>query len=187
MLGVGVPKSYNTDAVRQGGWRPPMHHDLAWWGTFLAVVALVLMLPVSIAANILTPILKNWWAERSDASTQKRIESIEKQLADYEQYAELSEGVDYVLMATEALAMLLGLCNTMLAVILLLLVTFDLPTVSVPDKRPFALLALVAGLGTFLIGLVVFGRFSRFRQKRSPFNRNMLRNYIAKLREKLAK
>jgi hypothetical protein len=164
-----------------------MHHDLAWWGMFLAVLALILMLPVSIVANLLTPMLKNWWAQRSAASVRKRIEKLERQLADYEQYQELSEGLDYVLMATEALSMLLGLCVTMLCVTLLFLSEIAPPSMNVTEKRPVVFLALFAGFAACLVGLVVFGKFSRFRQKRSPFNRNVLRNYIEKLKKKLAR
>lgn len=44
----------------------------------------------------------------------------EGQLAEYQQYPMLSDGEDYILRATEALSMLLALCVTMLAVVLLL-------------------------------------------------------------------
>jgi hypothetical protein len=65
-----------------------LHHDLAWWGVFLGGLALVLMFPANIVANLVPPKLKNWWAERSVASTRERIEKLKKQLADYEQHRE---------------------------------------------------------------------------------------------------
>src|SRR6266550_4235035 len=117
-----------------------MHHDLAWWGVFLAVVALIAMLPVSILANILTPKLKNWWAERSEASTRKRIETLEKILADYEQnYKELSASEDYILKGIEALGMVGTVCIEILAVVLLVVV-WTLPLIiNTPGNIRFVL------------------------------------------------
>jgi hypothetical protein len=116
----------------------------------------------------------------------KRIENLEKQLADYEQHEELSEGEDYILLASEALALLLELCVSMLAVVLLTLMWFASPTVSSAEKRPIVLLALTAGVTGFLISVIVFGRFSTFRRKRSPIQRIALKRSIEKLKERLA-
>jgi hypothetical protein len=164
-----------------------LHHDASWWALVLAILALILMYPVSLLANLTTPVLKNWWAERSVASLKKRITNLEKQLVDYEQYPELSEAETYILLATEALSMMLGLCITMLAVVLIVLSQYGMPTVSAHDKMPIVLLALVSGSMAFLLGVIGFGRITKFRTQRSPFDRNNLRKYVGQLKEKLAK
>lgn len=161
--------------------------DLSWWAFVLSVLALVGAYPFSLLANLTTPLLKNWWAERSVASIDKRIEKLEKQLADYEKHPKLSEGVDYVLRATEGLSLLLGLCVTMLSVVLLVLIAYVPLTATVQDKRPIVVFALVGATSAFLIGIVAFGRFSRFRHERSPFDRNVLRKYVKQLKEKKEK
>ena len=60
-----------------------IHHDAAWWALVLAIVALVLMLPVNLLANFMTPILKNWWAGRSLKTLDQRIGKLEKWLASF--------------------------------------------------------------------------------------------------------
>jgi len=162
------------------------HRDLGWWGFVISVVALLGAYPLSLLANLTSPALKNWWAERSIASTRKRIDKLEKQLAEYMQEPALTEGEDYILRATEALSMLLALCVTMLAVLLMSLASFAPATVSNHDKEPLVALALVGAVCAFLIGIVAFGRFSRFRRKRSPIDRNNLNKYIDELKKKLS-
>jgi len=163
-----------------------LHHDASWWALALAILALILMLPVNLLANFMTPILKNWWAERSAAATRTLIEALEKQLVDHEQYKEMSEGEDYILMATEGLSMLLALCTSMLSVVLLSLVAFATPTPSADDRHPVMLLAVFSALAAFLIGIIGFGRISKFRRTRSPFVRAGLRKNIGQLKDRLA-
>jgi hypothetical protein len=54
-------------------------HDSTWW---LAVIALVSMLPANLLANFLTPRIQNWWAGRSRASLVRRISELEKIVRD---------------------------------------------------------------------------------------------------------
>lgn len=49
------------------------HHDVGWWGIAIGFLLFALSFPLSIAANLLTPILKNWWAARSIESLKRRI------------------------------------------------------------------------------------------------------------------
>jgi heme A synthase len=175
--------TYNADSVEEVSMWP--HRDLGWWGFVISLMALLGAYPLSLLANLTSPALKNWWAERSIASTRKRIDKLEKQLAEYMKDPALTEGEDYILRATEALSMLLALCVTMLAVLLMSLAWFAPVTVSNHDKEPLVALALVGAVCAFLIGIVVFGRFSRFRRKRSPIDRNYLNKYIEELKKKL--
>jgi hypothetical protein len=162
------------------------HKDLGWWGFVISITALLGAYPISLVANLTSPAVKNWWSERSKASLQERIAKLEGQLAEYQQYPTLSEAEDYILRATEALSMLLALCVTMLAVVLVTLAQFAPVTVSDHDKQPLLALALVGGIIAFLIGVVIFGHFSRFRRKRSPDDRKSLKKYIEDLKQKLS-
>jgi hypothetical protein len=162
-----------------------LHHDSSWWALVLAILALVLMLPLNLFANLVTPILKSWWAERSAAATRKRIAALEKQLSDYE-LKELSEAEDYILRSTEVLSMLFSFCISMIAVVLLILVGYLMPTVSPHDKAPIVALAVISTFSSFVIGILTFGRISRFRLRRSPSYRKTLRNNVEQLKGRLA-
>lgn len=74
-----------------------MHHDLGWWGVVLSIAALVLMIPASMVANLLTPLLANWIATSSKKSLDNRIAKLERQLAELEQNAVTDEVQDEIL------------------------------------------------------------------------------------------
>jgi hypothetical protein len=64
--------------------------DIGTWALILTVFGLIIMYPVAILANMSTPWIKNWWAERSSTASQKRIAKLEKELASIEAIPELS-------------------------------------------------------------------------------------------------
>jgi len=72
------------------------HYDL---GVVIGILAIVLTIPLSLVANLMTPSIKNWWAARSTASLRKRIDKLENQLAEYEQYTEMSEEGELIMIA----------------------------------------------------------------------------------------
>src|SRR5438445_11974470 len=89
-----TPKPYNAASIEEMPvW---LHRDLGWWGFVISIIALISAYPLSLLANLTTPSLKNWWAERSTASLTKRIGKLEAQLAGCMQYQALSEGEDYI-------------------------------------------------------------------------------------------
>ena len=162
-------------------------------GVFLGALALVLMFPANIVANLVTPKLKNWWAKRSVASTRERIETLKKQLADYEQHPELSELKDCALKALEGVGILGFLCVQLLAITLLMDAALLSPVVRynpliVPPgiTAGLSILALVSVVFGFLVHFLVFNKLAEFRKKQSPFDRASLRAWIKKLEEKLA-
>jgi hypothetical protein len=168
------------------------HHDLAWWGVFLTVAGLILMLPVAIVANILTPKLKNWWAERSITSTQKRIEALEKHLADcLSKYGQLSDGEDSILKGIVALGMFGVFSLTMVVGIFLEVVTRNNFTAVPQNMSPFLLVEIKIQTifilaVAFIFEYVIIGNIERFRQRGSHEVRKDLRKSIDKLRAKLA-
>ena len=92
-----------------------LHHDLGWWGFWVGLLALVVAIigiPLAIIAPIIAPRLENWWAERSVASTKKRIASLVEKLAEYERiYPELSLTEDYVLRGIRGIGIMLMICG----------------------------------------------------------------------------
>jgi HAMP domain-containing protein len=65
--------------------------DQATWGIVLAIAAILLTFPLSLLANLLTPKIRNWWAERSITSLQQRIGALENQLAKMKSHTLLSD------------------------------------------------------------------------------------------------
>jgi len=56
-------------------------HDLGWWGFVLSVMALLGAYPLSLLANLTSPILKDWWARRSTKSLEKRVAKLQAELS----------------------------------------------------------------------------------------------------------
>jgi hypothetical protein len=165
-----------------------LHKDLGWWAFVISVVALVLVYPLEVLAHITAPWWKNWWAERSIASTRKRIDKLEKLLADNEQrYKVLSEGEDYILNGLAGLGLLATFCVELLVVVLLAITSFATPTVSSHDKAPVVAAALFAAAFAYLVGYATFLKLSVFRRNRSPRIRNAMRKNIEELKQRLAK
>ena len=155
-----------------------MHHDLGWWGFVLSVIALILLVPLNLLSNILTPKIQNWWAERSLANTRRRIQRIEEDLIEYQ---EMSEVDDQILSGIEGVLLLVSLAVVLCAAILLI----SSEKVPVQEKRPLEMLAAVAAIATALFVFGISTAFSRFRRRRSPFNRNIQRQYLEALKARL--
>jgi hypothetical protein len=82
-------------------------HSASWWGLVLAILALFLMLPANLLANFMTPILKNWWAERSRKSLELRIERLKATLTEAEKFQPMTLTEDHIFMGIENLATLI--------------------------------------------------------------------------------
>lgn len=175
-------------------------HDLAWWGFALAVLGLVLMIPASMLANMLTPKLMNWWAQRSEASLRKRIKMLEDKLAEFEKHELISETDDFILRGIQALA---GLCRLLLFIVPMC--AYEV-TVSVEDMQfnigfwsskeawahaPRAGIAalLLIYASVWWIGYSadkwLLRPMHRYRQPRSAFSRKTLKKDIEKLTAKI--
>ena len=169
-----------------------LHHDLSWWSFVLAALALVLMFPASIVANLVTPRLKNWWAERSESSIRRRIEKLESELAKQEKaYPALTEAEDLLLMGIEACGLIGAVGVQMLAVLIMVsgVVIVQLPkplTIGIRELgMPLTVLAVVSLLMSTLLVFLIFSKLTRFRTDRSPRQRTAMRKSIAELKQKL--
>jgi hypothetical protein len=78
-----------------------LHKDLGWWGFVLSIVALILLYPMGVLVNVTTPKLQNWWAARSQASLQKRIRTLQAELARIERLQRITLTEDLTLLGIE--------------------------------------------------------------------------------------
>jgi hypothetical protein len=165
-----------------------MHHDYGWWGFVIAIVGLGLAYPIDVLAHLTAPIVKNWWAERSVASMRKRIEKLEKQLADEEQnYPLLSVVEEQLFKGIVGLAALGMFGLQFLVICFLLAVGHFLPTpLTAHNAVPGVGLPLFVFAGGYAILFAVFGKLTAFRKERSPSERNALKKSIEELKKQLA-
>lgn len=154
-----------------------LHHDLAWWGFALGVLALILMIPAAIFANAITPKIQNWWASRSRASLLKRIDSLAGRLRKWERNAAVTETEDILLSAVQTI--LLCLSAGLLAVGLA--GTQFLHRFQSTEYFPFVLLLVLVAF----LGAIGAQRVHHFREPRSPQARAFLKREIESLRAKL--
>ena len=168
--------------------------NLAWWGVVLALTSLILMFPAAIFANIITPKLQNWWAQRSAASLQRRIEKLEKELADWEKNYDLLPVTEEFLL--RGISIVGGLCLSILQIIPLLAWLQLYPTLVFNIGGIQARVAAAAVLFLFLVPIWLltrklnkkyFDKLFDYRKPRSETWRENRRKSIENLRVKLEK
>ncbi len=161
-------------------------HGLDWWALVLAIAALVLAYPLSVLANISSPTIKNWWAERSIAALQKRLASLEAQLNDYKENEFLSEVEDRLLdlAYTASLAIQLIIAILMGSALLMYLVVIHLDDSTV--VRLFVYGVIIAGAIQIVLLRTTQRSLERFRRRRSRAARKALKLTVEELRVKLA-
>jgi hypothetical protein len=79
-----------------------MPKDPGTWGLYISVIALVLIVPLGILTNVLTPKLQNWWAGRSKASLEKRIEKLKHDLLVFKTSVLLTEAEQQIFRGLES-------------------------------------------------------------------------------------
>ncbi len=77
-------------------------YDRTTWGLILSVAALIGAFPLSLLANLATPGIRNWWAERSISSLGRRIVALERELEEIEKTPVISDGEERILRALMA-------------------------------------------------------------------------------------
>jgi hypothetical protein len=98
-------------------WAP---HDLSVWSFILAIAALMLALPISLAANATTPKIKDRLAERSEESLKERIAKLESELAAKRTLPEMGEAESHILLA----ALGAGLLGLLIMLVMVVFLTF---------------------------------------------------------------
>lgn len=68
--------------------------DINW------LVSLIVAVPLSIAANLLTPYIRDWYAKRSSERAKKRIAEVEAEHKEISLYLESKDGLILLLLST---------------------------------------------------------------------------------------
>jgi hypothetical protein len=162
------------------------HKDLGWWGFVISIIALLGAYPLSLLANLTSPVLQNSWATRSRASVQKRISQLKEELAKMATVSEASEVDDFIMWRLELLNNALGLAvHLLLSSIYLAAVAFQ-PNVRTRIGFLFYFWFLMTILLNFaLVYTATQGKSKEFRRMRSPRQRERLQKNIEILKAKL--
>jgi predicted PurR-regulated permease PerM len=175
-----------------------LRHDFGWWGFVFGLTALILAVPLAITANLLTPPLRNWWAERSVESTRSRLIKLETQLTEYEtKFAQISEAEDWTLRGVEFLMIVAAFLLLLGAVTLLMIKNVaQMLNASLTNSSHLlasetnqlgaqAVVVFFAAIGVEVTIFVLQSRMSKFREKHSPSTRKDFRSSIERLRKRL--
>jgi len=170
-----------------GGFMAWLPHDVGTWGLILGILTLLTAIPLGIASNLLAPKLQNWWASRSIASLQKRIEKLETRLAEVEA-TPLYSNFEWVAMRGIARIgwLLISAFELFLwTIIMILAVWVDTSGV------PFPKSVVIALMGFFMVWVAKHGQARQmFHQaviEGTENGRTDMRATIEKLKGKLAK
>jgi len=158
--------------------------DRTTWGLILSIAALIGAFPLSLLANLATPGIRNWWAERSVTSLGRRIIALEEELERLEKLTVISDGEERILRALTwlgfILTQLIGFFVLTLSMVLLYKITGKV------DER-------YVNAGLALLAMVIFGAQSSiivptldFLRKRSRTSRERMVKEIEGLRVRLA-
>ncbi len=155
--------------------------DKATWGIVLAIVAIVLAFPLSLLANLLTPKIRNWWAERSVAGLKKRIANLESELIEMDGLSPFSREHTRLLNFVQIIAVgAIGIVDCFLGIA-------NFFTTLLPDRLQHQAKTLI-GCGIFFelfMLLVIFQSFRQFLNKRSPLHKEAVEKNISELSAKL--
>lgn len=155
--------------------------DKAMWGIILAVLAIGLNIPLNLVANLWTPKIRNWWAERSIAGLRRRINKLEKDFAIAKNYAFISEGEEFILDMIRLIVLLSGGIVTGFWGMAIFAVD-TLPGKTHTTIRMFAVVAIVF---IYALGIIPQYYINRFLKRRSPCERKSLEENIKKLTAKV--
>jgi hypothetical protein len=169
-------------------------YDRTTWGIILSFITLLLAVPLSVLANLATPTIQNWWAERSKASLENRIRKLEAELEFLNQCPPLPDVKREILIASSRLGRML-----MFAVYWAVLAGMVIATVIIsrvphypPSTHPLRVVVIAIAITVVFLLMLVFGDYyaqesARFVEKRSTAYRLYLVATIGVLIDKLAK
>jgi hypothetical protein len=164
-----------------------MPKDLGTWGFILSLAALLLMYPVGLLINLTSPKIQNWWAARSQQSVVKRLNKLESELGELEEFRPLEEVENEILWGQEMLMTLVGGCTHLLLAAALVVCHYVIPSNEshkMQMARIFLFVIMLVNLGTLR---AYRHKKSEYRYTRSPARRARLKASILKLRTDLSK
>jgi hypothetical protein len=158
------------------------HKDMSWWALLISIVALILMVPLGIATNVLTPKLQNWWASRSRTALSRRIDKLEAQVAASEELEKLSSTEDMILLGIEGiLACFPGVMIVLLSIPYLVVVTRG------ERLGLFGSIGVIAAIFISTMAVMIELIIDSYRKQRSPIERTNKKRQLRTLNAKLEK
>jgi hypothetical protein len=158
-------------------------HTAGWWGIALGIAAIVLMVPVGLLVNMLTPSVQNWIATWGYSSLTKRIGKLERKLSELEKFPTITEVEDRLLWGIEAIRIsVLSAASGVILVVLVGVQTLGIGHVNNLVMGSFQGVATLVILSNLINTLTMRYR-KGFRHARSPAVRESLRKSIASLKE----
>ena|ERR1700676_3218468 len=149
-------------------------HDASWWALVLAILALVLMLPVNLLANVMTPPLKNWWAGRSSAALTERIARVKRNLVAAEKNTPLTETESELFKALDSITQLVWAIGYFTLASLLVLGAILIP------KTITQRMELIIGIAVF--GTIISYRYALVHRDIKGYRISHSRGYANTLR-----
>jgi hypothetical protein len=158
-----------------------MPKDTATW---LAIIALILVVPFNFFSSWAYPKLQNWWAARSRKSLQKRIDKLKSVIAKMNERREMPIRDELVLLCAEKLGWLI-LCGV--AALASVEVLISAPLIRLAPHRNRTILALAVILTAYKILRDLFMvDIEGFRRYSGPIIKGDLEHSIERLEAKLA-
>jgi hypothetical protein len=156
------------------------------WGLIVGGAALILTFPLSLLANIATPHLRDWWAERSTRSANVLLVSLYRTLHDYEKnYPLVDPSLILIMQGALATIRISVLCTGALCLNFVALVKWDLPQSLTPNRQALEVLLLSAPcliyLFVSLYGFWAASKISLYVRRHSAQYRCSLKESISKL------
>jgi len=156
-------------------------HDLGWWGFWIGILALILAFPLSMAANIMTPLFMNWFSKRTLSSLVKRIGILESRLAELEKTPAITEVENEILWGFQHLNItVLGVANGVIFIIFLAVELFA--DANNPKFTHFSGI-MFAILTANLVMQMRLRYRNKFRELRSPAKRKALGETLVELKK----
>src|SRR5689334_2825347 len=147
-------------------------------GTILSIVALLLAFPLSLLANLLTPNIKNWWAQRSIKTLQRRIQKLEGDLAKINEDVHMEDFFDSLRSLFKILALIAYSLFCILGGMFIIFIFPDLKFATVP----YFLYGIVLSVIAFIWSMEAFGLTNK---KVNPSYKAKLGKQIDSLKAKL--
>lgn len=165
-----------------------MQHESHSWSLILAIATVLLAFPLSLAANLATPIIKTWWARRSVASLRDEINYLQTKLAKLEgSHTELSKKDDLILMGVARCLEAGTIAVGMLGIILVVMSGSPMMIVRKQDNRFLIFFAIAAMLLAGAALGVVSVKINNFRQDNSSDYLRKMRVAVEEMKEDLVR
>jgi len=155
--------------------------DKATWGIILAVAAILISIPLNLVGNLLTPKVRNWWAERSATALKQRIAELQNKLAKANQYPFISDGESFILSIINGVILATG--GVLISFWGMALAAFR--ALHGSGDIEFLLYAVAAFLFIMTLVYLLPRIIDKILERRSPYEREALGQNLKRLSDKL--